>query len=531
MAGNVKNQKRNPSCYVGEAKNLLRNGFGMYVYPNSFFRYEGQWDMGEKHGHGKLLMKDGSYYEGDFSHGEIEGNGKRFWAKTGHTYSGQFSKGELHGYGAMERANGERYEGEFSSGLRDGHGFLEDQYRQTYKGSFHENKRHGEGQMQYRNGDQYEGCWLQDQRQGHGVMQFGEGSVYEGQWRNNLFNGQGSLIHCSGVIYEGVWLNGKPLGGASNIVIEGGDVLEVFQESPFSVEVQLQTKDGEKTTGENGRVLQISAGIRLPDVSPSAPASLLKMFEDVKALVQTPFGFQVVSYPLMERAFESPDSGGPEFPLATAAAPSPLAVAVAVAGAKSVAQADSSLPEGEWEFGSGSDGQAHGRGATVPHSYLDGKEVSMDRSGKAESSTVTECSSGLFPGQQGVSPANQRVKDGQAKFQDIMLALPPPDFIPYQLLDEMDKRNVRKLSTRVDKLGLSQDKSSDSRSGTAPRLANNTKVNPLDSRTVRPGEYVIMVKEVTSPPFLEQTLPPAFTLLRVCPAKSKSKMGLTDKSK
>lgn len=28
-------------------------------------------------------MKDGSYYEGDFSHGEIEGNGKRFWAKTG----------------------------------------------------------------------------------------------------------------------------------------------------------------------------------------------------------------------------------------------------------------------------------------------------------------------------------------------------------------------------------------------------------------------------------------------------------------
>ena len=34
-------------------------------------------------GHGKLLMKDGSYYEGEFAHGEIEGNGSRFWAKTG----------------------------------------------------------------------------------------------------------------------------------------------------------------------------------------------------------------------------------------------------------------------------------------------------------------------------------------------------------------------------------------------------------------------------------------------------------------
>ena len=28
-------------------------------------------------------MKDGSYYEGEFTHGEIEGNGLRYWAKTG----------------------------------------------------------------------------------------------------------------------------------------------------------------------------------------------------------------------------------------------------------------------------------------------------------------------------------------------------------------------------------------------------------------------------------------------------------------
>lgn len=28
-------------------------------------------------------MKDGSYYEGEFVNGEIEGNGVRYWAKTG----------------------------------------------------------------------------------------------------------------------------------------------------------------------------------------------------------------------------------------------------------------------------------------------------------------------------------------------------------------------------------------------------------------------------------------------------------------
>lgn len=57
-------------------------------------------------------------------------------------------------------------------------------------------------------------------------------------------------------------------GGASKVVIEGGDVLEVFQETPFCVEVQLQTEVGEKATGEtqNGRQIGISQEytLRLP---------------------------------------------------------------------------------------------------------------------------------------------------------------------------------------------------------------------------------------------------------------------------
>uniref|UniRef100_A0A667WKT6 MORN repeat containing 1 n=1 Tax=Myripristis murdjan TaxID=586833 RepID=A0A667WKT6_9TELE len=189
----------------------------------------------------------------------------------------------------MHKASGERYEGQFSYGQRDGHGSLVDKDGQTYEGSFYQNKRHGEGQMQYRNGDHYEGGWLLDQKQGHGVMHFGDGSLYEGQWRNSLFNGQGMMIHASGIIYEGLWMNGRPQGGASKMLIEGGDALEVFQESPFCVEVQLQTEEGEQITGESGRVLQISAGIRMPDLPPTSSASLLKMAKDIKeSAIQTP---------------------------------------------------------------------------------------------------------------------------------------------------------------------------------------------------------------------------------------------------
>jgi len=36
--------------YQGEMANNMRNGFGIYVYENKFFRYEGEWKNGKKHG-------------------------------------------------------------------------------------------------------------------------------------------------------------------------------------------------------------------------------------------------------------------------------------------------------------------------------------------------------------------------------------------------------------------------------------------------------------------------------------------------
>ena len=70
-------------------------------------------------GHGKLVMADGSYYEGEFIHGEIEGHGFRKWS-SGVTYSGQFSDGEMNGHGVMKYADGTVYEGEFLNNKREG---------------------------------------------------------------------------------------------------------------------------------------------------------------------------------------------------------------------------------------------------------------------------------------------------------------------------------------------------------------------------------------------------------------------------
>ena len=67
-------------------------------------------------------MSDGSYYEGDFDNGEINGFGFRFFASTGNSYSGEFHAGEIHGQGVMHYADGSTYEGEWENWKLNGKG-------------------------------------------------------------------------------------------------------------------------------------------------------------------------------------------------------------------------------------------------------------------------------------------------------------------------------------------------------------------------------------------------------------------------
>ncbi|XP_006871840.1 PREDICTED: MORN repeat-containing protein 1 [Chrysochloris asiatica] len=275
------------------------SGYGVYVYANSFFRYEGEWKEGKKHGHGKLLFKDGSYYEGDFVDGEITGKGRRHWALSGNTYSGQFVLGEPHGQGVMQYGAGGRYEGAFSHGTREGHGLLVDQEGQVYQGSFHNHKRHGHGQMLFRNGDQYEGDWVLDQRQGHGVLSCTDGSTYEGQWYSDVFSGQGRVAHCSGVVYDGMWINGHPVAQATKIMIEGPEVVDLVQGAMLMLNVQLHQEDGKLAKGERGRILRISAGVRYVQLPIYSDISFFKVDAgDKETPILTPFGFECISYPL-----------------------------------------------------------------------------------------------------------------------------------------------------------------------------------------------------------------------------------------
>ncbi|XP_006161229.1 MORN repeat-containing protein 1 isoform X2 [Tupaia chinensis] len=378
-----------------------RDGYGVYVYPNSYFRYEGEWRGGKKHGHGKLLFKDGSYYEGDFVDGEITGEGCRHWACSGNTYSGQFVLGEPHGHGVMRYKTGGCYEGELSRGAREGHGFLVDKDGQVYQGSFHDNKRHGHGEMLFKNGDKYEGDWVRDQRQGHGVLYYADGSTYEGQWHSDVFSGLGRMAHCSGAVYYGLWINGHPAAQATKIVILGPEVMEVDQGSPFTLNVQLQLDSGDVAKGESGRVLKISAGVRYVQLPAYSKISFFKVDEDNRvAPTPTPFGFECITYPL-----SSPTSGRQE-PRATVRR----------------AAADSPCPEGSLE------------------PALDSSTFQGQRD--------TPCS---LPaqGRELHCPDCQRVEQGCAEFADVLLGPPPPGYHPFLFLDSFHEKSGSRSSGRL----------------------------------------------------------------------------------
>ncbi|XP_069097091.1 MORN repeat-containing protein 1 isoform X2 [Pleurodeles waltl] len=490
-------QRGSGARYIGEVKKQLRDGFGIYIYPNTFFRYEGQWKKGKKHGHGKLLLKDGSYYEGEFADGEIEGNGLRYWASFGNTYSGQFSCGELHGTGVMQYKDGARYEGEFSCGMREGYGILVDCNGQTYQGSFHDNKKHGEGQMNFRNGDHYEGDWVMDQRQGHGVLRCADGTIYEGQWRSDTFSGQGAVLHCSGVTYDGLWINGYPAGMAKKIVIMGDEEIEVVQGWPLTIHVQLQDEDGHLCEGENGRVLKIWAGIKNFQRPATQSANFLELLEDLEEEekpVTTPFGFECISYPMMSVRSKSKE------PKAEDPANRQYSLTM---GTKPTA----TLETKEDSISNILQGSEHDR------FFTDVPKISVS----------DDSDDSLKP------PASERVQLGTAVFTDLLLAPPPAKYRSFMFPDEPMKKAGKKPSGRIsaekpEKLTASQEKIGDSRSELTIKGSKSKKDHlALDDNVVRPGEYVVMVHEVTTPPFLGQTLPPAFKLLRILAARMKSK--------
>ncbi|GFN80045.1 MORN repeat-containing protein 1-like [Plakobranchus ocellatus] len=549
MAATTDGNRREP--YVGEKRKFLRDGYGTYIYENAFFRYEGEWMKGKKHGHGKLLMKDGTYYEGQFINGEINGNGYKYFSSSKAKYTGQFLNGEMHGHGIMAYFNGNVYEGQWYKNKKQGFGILSTSEKAVYEGTFHGHVRDGEGTQTYdesykklSNGDRYEGYWMLDQRNGHGDLWCADGSHYSGNFVNDMFHGAGVMTHASGIVYRGDWINGFPITMATKIVIL--DITEspviIRQGQPFSIRVECRN-DEDELVEDQGRELQVMAGFKYR--VPKQGSALFDMIEDVEETpIPTPFGYDVVPYPLTDQLGE-------------------VSVPVTEDDSKMSTMVKDDEAEDKGEEENEEDGQEEStEGATVT-----GKDVTDDLEAVAanmaalSSANVDEYSDaaasgagvsaggggglgmdGENLGQEGSRPptpgdsAAEDVADtpgekpeevthlpppmcskptmhGVCEWGNLQLAPAPPMYRPFVIMEE--EAGPKKKSKAAQIREKIERKNSQHPGALQKTVSEVEKPAVSDEKIARTGEYVLIVQDVTSPPFMGRRLQPAFLLLKL----------------
>ena len=186
----------------------LRHGVGKLVWPNNSF-YIGNFKNNVCCGHGLLVLNEEEIIEGEWENDKL--NGKGTITLKNYTYYGDFLNGLPHGNGEIFYTEGGRYHGCFFNGLKQGEGTLT-VAGFTYKGHFDQDLMSGYGVCEWTDGRKYEGFWEKNRLEGKGVFYWPDGSVYEGEYENGFKNGFGVLKGPDGlIIAKGYWLKGKPM--------------------------------------------------------------------------------------------------------------------------------------------------------------------------------------------------------------------------------------------------------------------------------------------------------------------------------
>jgi hypothetical protein len=218
------------SIYHGSWDSFLnRHGFGTYLQVNGC-KFVGCFERNIITQNGRLIDKNGDYYEGEFlegkSHGKgvlVKENGTKYvgyWKFDlqdgegeeiyidGAKYVGQFVAGEKCGFGQFFYPDGSNYEGMFFKNSFHGKGCYRWSDCRMYTGDWMNNKMHGFGVFLWPDGKKYEGNYKNDIKEGFGIYCWNKDKFYEGQWENGKRNGVGTL-YCGATVKMGIWSEGK----------------------------------------------------------------------------------------------------------------------------------------------------------------------------------------------------------------------------------------------------------------------------------------------------------------------------------
>lgn len=126
-----------------------------------------------------------------------------FKLPDGSTYEGQFNLGQRHGFGRQVWVDGSVYEGFWERDKCNGKGRLINAEGHVYVGDWKDDKAEGKGKFKHIDGTTYDGDWKNDVQCGHGRETWNDGSIYEGMYADSLKNGTGKFQWIDGSKYEG----------------------------------------------------------------------------------------------------------------------------------------------------------------------------------------------------------------------------------------------------------------------------------------------------------------------------------------
>ncbi len=179
----------NNTLYEGQWKKNKEHGIGkLMTADRKYTIYEGSWEKGKMHGHGTYAYylksgngppKENGKYVGQFRQSLRNGHGV-YTLPNGSVFDGEFRDNIQNGYGIFRWPDGSIYEGPWRDGKRHGaHGILVASDGFRYEGSWVNNSMEGRGEAVYPKGQIYDGTWVAGRREGRGTIRFTNGAVCE----------------------------------------------------------------------------------------------------------------------------------------------------------------------------------------------------------------------------------------------------------------------------------------------------------------------------------------------------------------
>ena len=165
-----------------------------------------------RHGMGKFWFVEGSVYEGEWNMNQMHGHGKMVYP-TGGMCAALLSPLLNHTATCVDGEN-TQFRCRQPSGLNPVMAAL-------YIGEFENDVRHGSGTLTYPNDDVYSGGWAEDNKQGHGVFKWAIGASYEGDFSEGVMHGEGRYTFEDGCTYCGQYADGRRHGRGTFTYVDG----------------------------------------------------------------------------------------------------------------------------------------------------------------------------------------------------------------------------------------------------------------------------------------------------------------------